>query len=1333
MVIELVGVDLDGNQTPGITDDDVTELHIHNEIPGMNGPIVFGLIMPNDDLNNDLIIDAAAGRISSAWDAAEGLAAQLANLRDGELYFNVHTVGNPNGEIRGQILPAGGMVHMLQSSDTGMSLLDNVTSKMAPAFTGKAEANAKVRVLARNLNTGTVNLVGQGVVGTDLTDGVPDNGFGIWEVTVEPMADGAYEIFVEFEDSAGNLSMHFDFAATGLPSPIVDNTSQDFLLDVQHLFGNIQDIDVKLDITHRIVEDLDVFLISPNNTQIELFTDLTVTGDNLIDTVLDDEAAMPITAGDTPFTGRFQPEQALAGLNGEDPNGTWILRIVDDADSQGVSGMLNDFRLCIKTDAGLPIVIDTVAPNTPFLDLLQDTGRSDVDNITMDNTTDVSMTTEDPNVQFAQTLFTDNLKFRIFDRFEGNEEFLLYDSAQDIAVDNVDTPGDAFTRLQLILETLGEQFVALNGAGNFAVNADETLVDGVHNLKLEAEDRAGNISHDFLLNIEIDSVAPPVSIGLAGNAIDGIDPSSTDTGVEGQPNTFVDRITSDTGTGFWGRAEADAIVRLYVDAIRNDAIDAAAEFGLTVALPDNGNNAFPDGMWMTYFIRDLNDPNFFPLDGVREVLVEAEDVAGNVNTVVDLLGDGDQILDMFIDTQGPRITAVEINNLGNPYDLFDPKPSEDGPTPPVDSLVVSIEDLPNRAADFLYAALATIPEAANQATGASAGAVPLEEGHFQIVGDHSGIIPIVNVTFTSDGDLSDPIADDLTDGNTATGFITINFADPLPDDRFTMTISDSLVDPPNNQLDGESNASEPQENPDFPTGDGVPGGDFVARFTVDSRPEIATYCCGSITADINGNLVFDPEGEDNDATNRDLTFVFGLTTDALFAGNFPPNVGGMASGFDKLGAYGFADGNFRFLLDVDHDGAFTPGVDRLIVSAVQINALPVAGNFDGNAANGDEIGLFDGTQWFLDLNGDQILNEAPIATAMRGRPIVGDFNGDGTDDLATYDPALNLFSFANGLTGAIVDTLEFGFTGITERPVAGDLNLDGVDDLGLWVPDRNTQDPDELSEWFFLVSDPIVYSPSPLGNDIFAQFGDIDALPLFANLDPPVTNQTSPTASADFTGDGLVDGEDIDMLFDMVGQQSTDAAYDVDGDGALSSSDVDYMVEDILGTTPGDTDVNGVVDIFDVSRVVGNFSPFGSNYRWQDGDFDGDGDVDIVDITSVVSNFNPFPTDTAAPSTATATANDAVFVSDSAGASDSGEDSVSAPVSTSISQTPTDDGVQLAQATDASRGGGESPISAPSVNVWHSSDDAESLPISSSSRTRGKLGILPAEGEGLDS
>lgn len=106
--IQLFGLDLDGLQTAADPSDDVTAAHIHSAPAGTNGAVVFGFINPNNDTNGDLVIDAVAGTIFSAWDLAEGLsttlAAQLPNLLASGLYINVHTPSFPAGAIRGQVV-----------------------------------------------------------------------------------------------------------------------------------------------------------------------------------------------------------------------------------------------------------------------------------------------------------------------------------------------------------------------------------------------------------------------------------------------------------------------------------------------------------------------------------------------------------------------------------------------------------------------------------------------------------------------------------------------------------------------------------------------------------------------------------------------------------------------------------------------------------------------------------------------------------------------------------------------------------------------------------------------------------------------------------------------------------------------------------------------------------------------------------------------------------------------------------------------------------------------------------------------------------------------------
>lgn len=107
--------------------------------------------------------------------------------------------------------------------------------------------------------------------------------------------------------------------------------------------GAIEDLNVQLNISHSYDRDLDVFLVGPDGTPVELFTDVGGSGDDFIDTILDDEAVLSITGGSAPFTGPYRPEGILGDLIGGDIQGTWTLQVADD--SVLSSGTLNSWSL----------------------------------------------------------------------------------------------------------------------------------------------------------------------------------------------------------------------------------------------------------------------------------------------------------------------------------------------------------------------------------------------------------------------------------------------------------------------------------------------------------------------------------------------------------------------------------------------------------------------------------------------------------------------------------------------------------------------------------------------------------------------------------------------------------------------------------------------------------------------------------------------------------------------------------------------------------------------------------------------------------------------------
>ncbi len=220
------------------------------------------------------------------------------------------------------------------------------------------------------------------------------------------------------------------------------------------------------------------------------------------------------------------------------------------------------------------------------------------------------------------------------------------------------------------------------------------------------------------------------------------------------------------------------------------------------------------------------------------------------------------------------------------------------------------------------------------------------------------------------------------------------------------------------------------------------------------------------------------------------------------------------------------------------------------------SGIAIAGEFDGNTADGDEVGLYDGSHFWLDTNHDFKIDagDTVITTQLRGFPIVGDFNGDGTVDLATWQT--DTFQFNFGVTGTGGNsgtaaqfsgnkdaTINWGFPGVGEIPLAADMDGDGITDIGLWVPGHAGTVPQDSAEEFFLLSndfnpttglpnntgltDPNAafqllnhpFATFPLGHDLYANLLDEFATPIVGNFDPPLSPAPSSVDSTTIAND----------------------------------------------------------------------------------------------------------------------------------------------------------------------------------------------------------------------
>jgi subtilisin-like proprotein convertase family protein len=134
------------------------------------------------------------------------------------------------------------------------------------------------------------------------------------------------------------------YNSVDVPQDVLDMTTTTSDIASTHT-GVVQRAAVRLTVAHTYDADLDISLVSPAGTTVNLSRDNGGANDNYTDTILDSACPTSITMGTAPFTGCFSPEQSLSVLNGEDPDGFWALSVYDDTLSD--VGMLVSWSLAV--------------------------------------------------------------------------------------------------------------------------------------------------------------------------------------------------------------------------------------------------------------------------------------------------------------------------------------------------------------------------------------------------------------------------------------------------------------------------------------------------------------------------------------------------------------------------------------------------------------------------------------------------------------------------------------------------------------------------------------------------------------------------------------------------------------------------------------------------------------------------------------------------------------------------------------------------------------------------------------------------------------------------
>jgi hypothetical protein len=242
---------------------------------------------------------------------------------------------------------------------------------------------------------------------------------------------------------------------------------------------------------------------------------------------------------------------------------------------------------------------------------------------------------------------------------------------------------------------------------------------------------------------------------------------------------------------------------------------------------------------------------------------------------------------------------------------------------------------------------------------------------------------------------------------------------------------------------------------------------------------------------------------------------------------------------------GVADGNVAYTIDLGPSSSLDPNYDGLSHSVA-------ATNFDSTPV--DKVGIFRGLprRWTLDAFNDGVYTpdrDRRYTKLGAGQTIVGDWDGDGYDDLGLFRPDTGTFTlFVNGGVFKTITRLDGKVGG---RPLVGDWNGVPGDEVGLFRG---------LTGTFVLDADGDGVSNDPDDRVGAMLDGQVGGVPLVGNWD------------------GL-GGEEVGLYRPLTG------TFTLDRDGDLASNDAsDTVIARLAGKVGGKALV---------------------------GDWDGDGDADV--------------------------------------------------------------------------------------------------------------------------
>jgi len=377
---------------------------------------------------------------------------------------------------------------------------------------------------------------------------------------------------------------------------------------------------------------------------------------------------------------------------------------------------------------------------------------------------------------------------------------------------------------------------------------------------------------------------------------------------------------------------------------------------------------------------------------------------------------------------------------------------------------------------------------------------------------------------------------------------------------------------------------------------------IIVTLTEESAPNLGFFTspqisliAGSVTDSPNSQILSDASNELLARTSLLDLWTWELDTDGDGDDDLGlPQWGGASDiaivgdwngdGKDTMGLYRASTG--LFALDFDGDGVLTtsnPDELHYPFEGAGPDAVPIVGDFNGDGT--DTVGVFvpPTNDWFIDDDGDGVVDrifETPGFGGNEDFPVVGDWTGSGVDRIGIFRPSLNLWvldidndgtlSGGDRKVGPVFGNSGFGGQPFADLPVVGDWDGTGADRIGIFRA--------SASLWVL-----------DIDNDSLPSSGDIVGFGLGQQGDIPVVG--------DWDGDG---DDDIGVYRPSTGGWFLDVDDDAEFTGG---TDIEISGLGGVGSIPvvgdwdgnPDTDIGAVTpdppsDFADPSDILNEFS-----------------------------------------------------------------------------------------------------------------------------------------------